>query len=202
MKAINRITAVCALGFLAISQHAAASPPGESAAGFAFPDGSSRMFENVTPVPKSALAQTLGSRATATSTATVYGGFELRSTTLVYILVRGNSLGTLGITQSYLDAPRVRVYDSQQRDIAFDNNGNPGFNLCLTSSTVTAPVRSFYSSVRGVPAVDRDSCITGTLDAGSYSFSVTPSIPGVTTVTTLSIPAAGEILFEVTLNPL
>jgi len=202
MKRVNRISAACALGSLAVFLPSEASPPAGAATGFAVPGGSGQLDANRAPFAKSALAQTLGSRGTVTQYDTLYGGFELRSTTLVYILVRGNSLGTLGITQYYLDFPRVRIYNSAGQDLAFDNSGNAGFNLCQTSNQFSAPVRNYYATVRGVPAVDRDACNQGTLDAGSYSFTVTPSIPGVTTIPGLvSSPASGEVLFEITFNP-
>ena len=194
MKRVNRLSAACALGFLAISQQGAASPPGE-ATGFAVLDGA--------PVAKSASTQTLGSRATVSPSATLYGGFEIRSTALVYFLIRGNSLGTVGVTQYYLDLPRVRIYNVSGQDIAFDVSGNAGFNACTTSNTFAAPVRNYYTTVRNEPPVDRDACNSGTLAAGVYTFSVTPSIPGVTTNSSAlqSNPSTGEVLFEITLNP-
>lgn len=201
MRGATRLSAACALGFLVVSQHGAATPSGEGAAGFGVLDDSVQMSEKASPIPKSAVAQTLGARATVTSSSTLFGGFEIRSTALVYFLIRGNSLGTLGITQAYLDAPRVRIYNAQGQDIALDVLGNVGFNACLSSNTFAAPVRNFYALIRGQPPADRDSCNSGTLSPGVYTFSVTPSIPGVTTVTTTSIPPFGEVLFEVTLNP-
>ena len=39
------------------------------------------------------------------------------------------------------------------------------------------------------------------LAAGVYTFTVTPSIPGLTTTTGTSAPSSGEILFEVILAP-
>lgn len=145
-------------------------------------------------------AKTLGSRATVSPAATLYGGFELLDGALVYILVRGNSLGTLGVTLGFLDAPRVRIYNSQGQDIVSDPGGRAGFNGCSASSAFATPVVNYYQNVRGQPAHERDSCIAQTLAPGPYTFTVTPSTPGVTTESTASTPNAGEVLFEVTLG--
>ena len=145
-------------------------------------------------------AKTLGSRATVSPTRTLYGGFEVTSQSLVYILVRGNSLGTLGVTQAYLDAPRVRLYNAQGQDIITDQGGRPGFNMCSSTISSAAPVVSYYQNTRGQPVQARDACIAQTLAPGAYTFSVTPSIPGVTTSSTTSAPDTGEVLFEVILG--
>lgn len=162
---------------------------------------SDSLTERGPSVPKAGSAQTLGARGVVTASNAMYGGFELRAATVVYLIVRGNSLGSLGVTQGYLDAPRVRIYDRFGNDIAFDLSGNRGFNGCSASNTVSAPVRSFYGGVRAAPAADRDACSWGIFSAGVYTFSVTPSIPGVTTNVTSSSPPFGEVLFEVTFNP-
>jgi hypothetical protein len=143
----------------------------------------------------------IGARGYVTSANALYGGFELRAAASVYFLIRGNSLGSLGVTFGYLDAPRVRIYDSAGRDIAFDVSGRAGFNACSLSNNSAQPVRTYYAS-RGVPAHDRDACASrSSLAAGVYTFSVTPSIPGVTTTSSLSSPSFGEVLFEVVFNP-
>jgi len=152
-------------------------------------------------VAKAASTRSVGSRATVTTSLTVYGGFELASAARVYILVRGNSLGSLGVTQSFLDAPRVRLYNSLGQDLIVDGNNRPGFSGCLSSQETAALVVTYYASVRGQPAQGRDTCVAVDAPAGGYSFSVTPSIPGVTTTATQSTPSSGEILFEVTLGP-
>ena len=54
----------------------------------------------------------------------ISGGFQLASSTTVYILVRGNSLSTLGVTSNYLDAPRVRLFNQAGQDLIFDNGGS------------------------------------------------------------------------------
>jgi len=185
----DRLCAACAAGFLAFAPFCAASPQAESEKG-------ARAFQHPADVANAAGAQVLGSRSTVTTSATLYGGFQLTTSADVYILVRGNSLGTLGITQNYLDAPRVRLYDGQGLDLIFDNTGAAGFNFCLasgTGSTFSAPVRSYYALVRGEAAHDRDTCTSHSFAAGVYTFSVTPS--------SISVPTFGEVLFEVTLNP-
>jgi hypothetical protein len=136
-----------------------------------------------TPSGAAENAKKLGSRGTVSPSKTLYGGFELARDALVYILVRGNSLGTLGVTQAFLDAPRVRLYDAQGHDIVSDQAG-PGFNGCTA-----APVVSYY---QGGPVHARDSCVAQTLPAGGYTFSVTPSSG--------SAPDTGEVLFEVVLG--
>jgi len=153
------------------------------------------------PIAKAVSTQTLGSRATVTPSATAFCGFEMRAAADVYILVRGNSLGTLGVTQGFLDAPRARLYDSTGADLVFDGNQRGGFNGCVSSASLDAPVVDFYANVRHQAVHDRDSCVAVHLQAGVYTFSVTPSIPGVTTGSTSSSPSSGEMLFEVTLAP-
>ena len=199
MKRVNWLSAACAAGLFAVAQQGLASPAAQSTKQFV--EGAVPLVEMGVTVPKAASAQTLGSRARVTSTATAYGGFELSNTTTVYILVRGNSLGTLGITQDYLDAPRVRLYDRQGQDL-INQEGRPGFNFCLSSNTSTdLPVINYYQNVRGQPVHSRDACLAAIFPAGAYTFSVTPSIPGVTTNSVSSSPTFGEELFEVTLNP-
>src|SRR5258706_152789 len=144
------------------------------------------------PPPSSGTAaKTLGSRATVTPAVTLFGGFELASSSTVYIPVRGNSLGTLGITQSFLDSPRVRLYNSQGEEVLFPG----GFTGC-SSSNSGGPVVTYYTSVRAQPPHARDACTAQTLAAGGYSFTVTPSTTGA-----ISAPNSGELLFEVTLSP-
>jgi hypothetical protein len=145
------------------------------------------------PVPKAAGVQVLGSRATVDAIGPMYGGFYLTATTDVYILVRGNSLGTLGITQAYLDGPRVRVYNSAGTDLIFDSLGNPGFNACSSTGQFSAPVHTLYTN-RGEPPHLRDACTAHSFPAGGYSFTVNPT-PG------QSAPSLGEVLFEVSFNP-
>jgi hypothetical protein len=150
-------------------------------------------------IPKSASARTVGARAAAASTITIYGGFELASSSLVYLLVRGNSLGSLGITQAYLDRPRVRLYNAAGQDL-YTTNGYGGWNFCSTSRADDLPVINYYQT-RGIPVSENDACLAVALTAGAYTFTVTPSIIGVTTAGTSSVPPLGEALFEVKLGP-
>jgi hypothetical protein len=145
------------------------------------------------PVAKAAGVQVLGSRATIDATGPLYGGFYLTATTDVYILVRGNSLGTLGVTQAYLDAPRVRVFNSAGTDLITDIFGNPGFNGCSSTGQFSAPVFTLYTN-RGQPPHDRDACTAHSFPAGGYSFSVLPTAGQ-------SAPSIGEVLFEISFNP-
>ena len=191
----------CALGaacILALSQPALAqlgtaydlTPAGEAVA-------------SIQAVPKAAAAQTLGSRATVTSSATLFGGFELAQSAVVYIMVRGNSLQTLGVTNNFLDAPRVRIFDAAGRDLIVDSFDVPGFNGCSAGNDFNDPVVAYYQNVRGQPAHARDACFAGTFAAGVYTFTVTPTIPGVTASSQsgASNPSSGQVLFEVTLGP-
>jgi hypothetical protein len=150
---------------------------------------------------KAVSTQTLGSRGTVTPSATLFGGFEIKAQADVYILVRGNSLGTLGVTQAFLDAPRVRLFTGAGQDIVIDSFGRAGFNACTSGSVFTDPVINYYTNVRGQPPHARDACVALNLVAGVYTFTVTPSIPGVTTNSGTSNPSSGEVLFEVTLAP-
>ena len=143
---------------------------------------------------KSASANSLGARSTVTLSATAYGGFSLAQQATVYVLVRGNSLGSLGVTQAYLDLPRLRLFDSAGNDLISDNAGRAGFNRCVASTD--AAVINFYAA-RGAPVNSNDACIGAVFSAGTYTFTVTP-----TNFSNLqSSPLSGEILFEVMLGP-
>ena len=148
--------------------------------------------QQTTPPPDGGSgSKTLGSRGTVTPTATLFGGFEISAQSTVYILVRGNSLGTLGVTQSFLDAPLVRLFDGQGHDL-IGTTASPGFTGCSSTANSGAAVVNYYTNIRHQSAHDRDGCTAQTLPAGVYTFTVTPS--------TLSAPTSGEILFEVTLG--
>ena len=151
-------------------------------------------------VPKSASAQTLGSRATVTTSGRMYGGFELTSQTTVYIAVRGNSLGTLGVTTNYLDYPRVRVFNGAGVDLITDVSGRPGFNSCISGVSGQTPVISYYANVRHQALDVDDGCVGLILAAGLYTFTVDVSQAGVNSGAS-SVPLSGDVLFEVTLNP-
>jgi hypothetical protein len=195
MKNTPRVPVALALSLAALSLPGAADPGASAAAGFAA--GAAPVAVLTAGIPKAISSQTLGSRATVTPSATLFGGFEIRAQGDVYIAVRGNSLGTLGITQSFLDAPRVRLFNASAQDLITDVSGNPGFNACVAGSTLGGPVVSFYQNVRDQPVHLRDACVAVNVPAGVYTFTVTPSNQsGVT-----SVPSSGEVLFEVTLEP-
>ena len=151
--------------------------------------------------PKAASAQTLASRAVVTPSQTLFGGFQITQQTSVLILVRGNSLGSLGVTNNFLDAPRVRLYNSLGQDLLADPTGRVGFNSCVSSAEGQGGVVDYYQRVRGQPVHARDACVGVVLTPAAYTFTVTPSIAGVTTTIGTSSPSSGEVLFEVTLNP-
>ena len=204
MARFDRVAAACAAAAIitapACWAEAANAGRGPESGQASFSGGAIRLLEKGSPLLKAASARTVASRATATSTVTVYGGFELASTALVYILVRGNSLGTLGVTQGYLDYPRLRLYDAAGNDLAFDNTGRPGFNACTSGGTYSGVVVSYYNTVRAAPTHPDDACTSAVFAPGAYTFSVTPSIAGVN-ASASSVPTFGEILFEVTLGP-
>jgi hypothetical protein len=179
------------LGFLVAAGPALADPG--MAAGVMNGAGPAGLMD----VPKALNAQTLGARGTVTPSVTLSGGFEIRQQGDVYIVVRGNSLGTLGITQNFLDAPRVRLFNQQGQDLVTDGSGNVGFNACVSGSTFGGPVVSFYQNVRNTPVHLRDSCLAVNLPVGVYTFGVNPSPASGAN----SVPSSGEVLFEVTLNP-
>ena len=188
--------AACAAGLLTLSQ-----------AAFALQGGAGSVAAELSPVaaerPKAALAQSFGSRGTVNAGAPMYGGFEIsQAGTVVYILVRGNSLQTLGVTGNFLDAPRVRLFNAAGADLIVDNAGRAGFNYCMASNTqFNAQVVSYYQNVRGQPVQDRDACIALQINAaGAYTFTVNPSVQGVNATDTTST-RTGEVLFEITLNP-
>ena len=142
-------------------------------------------------------ATSLGARATVSSSATAFGGFSVAGSARAHILVRGNSLGTLGVTQAFMDAPRVRLYNAAGADLV-SQAGLQGFNFCLASNSTDLPVVQLYQG-RGQPVHSRDSCYSTVLPAGTYTFSVTPS-NGSTSNSATSATFSGEVLFEVTLR--
>jgi hypothetical protein len=151
------------------------------------------------PPPANGVAtNSLGSRGTVSPSATMFGGFSLAASARVLMLIRGNSLGSLGVTNAFMDAPRVRLYNAAGTDLVFQG-GMPGFNFCASSNTTTdLPVIQMYQG-RGAPVSSRDSCYTASLAAGTYTFSITPSTSG-TSASATSSTFSGEVLFEVTLQ--
>jgi hypothetical protein len=146
-----------------------------------------------TPPPPTADAHlaTIGTRATVSPGATVFGGFTIAPVSgvarqSVYILVRGPSLAALGVTTNPLDLPGLRVFDSQGRDVLTNASGGTGISTCPASSTVA----TYYRIVRGQAPSDRDACVQVDLAAGVYTFSIAGTSAG----------ASGEVLFEVLFN--
>jgi hypothetical protein len=186
MKFMSRIAEACAVGFLVFCCTGYASEqPGQN--------GNNQ----------AAVAQTLGSRGYVDRNFPIFGGFELANTTVVYVLVRGPSLNTLAGITGYLDFPRVRLYDGAGRDL-ITGLAQPGTGGCFTNTVLnigTSFVINYYQNVRRQPVNARDTCFAFTLPAGVYTFDARASIPGLTTSTDQSSPAAGEVLFEVTLGP-
>ena len=149
-----------------------------------------------------AVLATSGARGYVDRNFPLFGGFTLLNSTIVYVLVRGPSLRTLNVIPNPLDLPWSRLYDSAGRDLINVFN-TPGANGCLRSQTNVGAdfVVDYYQNIRRAPVDPRDTCFAFTLPAGVYTFDVRPSIPGVTSTTATSSPSAGEVLFEVTLNP-
>lgn len=194
MKGNLRIPVALVASLAAWSLSSAADPGFGAAAGAA---GAIPVIVLPAGIPKAISTQTLGSRATVTPSATLFGGFAISAPGDVYIAVRGNSLGTLGVTQNFLDAPRTRLFNQQGQDMITDASGNAGFNACVAGSTFGGPVVSYYQNVRGAPVHLRDACVAVNLPTGVYTFTVTPSPANGAN----SIPSSGEVLFEVTFAP-
>ena len=131
---------------------------------------------------KALSARSIASRGTVTSGITMYGGFDPAASGPIYILVRGNSMGSLGITQNYLDRPTVTLYNAAGQVL-----------ISSTASCGGGPVATYYQNIRHTPTSENDACIYNQNSApGPVTFTVTPSSGSVRT---------GEVLFEVTLGP-
>jgi hypothetical protein len=127
-------------------------------------------------------------RGTVTPTAPMFGSFALANTSVMYIVVRGQSLKTLGYTQNPLDLPNVRVYDASGNDVLSNASGGVTVAGCPGS----APVNNYYANFRGGALDVNDTCVSAPLAAGVYSFTINPNTSS----------SAGELLFEVTVNPM
>ena len=113
--------------------------------------------------------------------------FASANTSEIYLAVRGPSLGTLGFTQNPLDLPNVRVYDAAGKDVLSNASGGATVSGCPAS----AAVAGYYSSVRGTALNANDTCVSASLPAGVYTFTINPNASS----------SSGELLFEVTVNP-
>lgn len=145
--------------------------------------------------------EVLGSRGEVSPHGSLYGGFQLNARKRVYLLVRGDSLNELGITNNYLGSPHVRLYNASGIDMATAQNGLPGFTYCLADNPLQSAVVNYYASVRGVPVHRKDACVEAFLPAGVYTFQIQRSIPLSRTLSANSTPSSGEVLFELTTFP-
>jgi hypothetical protein len=131
-----------------------------------------------------AAGKTLGSRATISAGAPLYGGFQVASSGQhqIYLLVRGESLRTLGITSNNMDRARLQFFNGQGQ-------------LQVSANACSGPAADYYRFVRGAPASPNDVCwsIGGFVASGAYTFSVTPDSSG--------FRQSGEVLFEVAIDP-
>jgi hypothetical protein len=126
-------------------------------------------------------------RGTVTPTAPMYGSFAIANSSVMYVAVRGPSLGTLGFTQNPLDLPNLRVYDASGNDIL----GGIAASCPSTGTSSSVTVASYYASLGGALNV-RDTCVSRTVAAGVYTFTLNPNTSS----------SSGELLFEVRVNPL
>lgn len=142
-------------------------------------------------LPTDAKLATIGTRATVGAGSLVFGGFTVSGSPsvkqTVYIVVRGPSLQTLGITQNPLELPGLRVFDSTGADVLTNVNGGHGVTTCPASHVVA----TFYRTVRGQELGANDTCVSVSLGGGVYTFTIEP----------MSADTAGEVLFEVLYNP-
>ena len=141
---------------------------------------------NPTP-PLGGVLTVFGTRGTVTPTAPMYGSFVLANTSVMYIAVLGQTLKTLGFTENPLDLPNVRVYDASGRDVLLNAGGGVTVSGCPSS----AAVANYYATIRGQALNANDTCVSATLGAGVYTFTINPNTSS----------ASGELLFEVTVNP-
>jgi len=128
-----------------------------------------------------------GTRGTVTSTAPMYGSFALANISVMYIAVLGPTLGILGYTNNPLNLPNVRVYDASGNDVLRNASGGVTVSGCPSSATVAI----YYANIRGGALNVNDTCVSATLAAGVYSFTINPNTSS----------SSGELLFEVTVNP-
>jgi len=142
-------------------------------------------------LPTDARLATIGTRATVAAGALVYGGFTVSglATTKqnVFIVVRGPSLQTLGVTQDPLDLPGLRVFDATGTDVLNNVSGGHGVTTCPAAH----PVATFYRVTRGQALGANDTCVSVSLGGGVYTFTIEPT----------AADTAGQVLFEVLYNP-
>jgi hypothetical protein len=178
MAYLNRRDVLVA-AFLAVSMPVAAEVP-DGAGIFGGDSGVAIDAQTMKSLlAKAASTSSVASRGTVTSGITMYGGFEPAVRYSAIIVIRGPSLGSLGITQNYLDSPLACVFSGTTQLVCA--------NTC--SGATFQPVRDYYANVRQAPLSTRDSCIVASkLPAGAYTFTINPSSISNRT---------GEVLFEV-----
>jgi len=146
---------------------------------------------NAQPAPgqsASAALKTIGSRGTVAGNRTMYGGFTLAQQGLVMIAVRGPSLQTLGVSNTPLNRPGLRLFNAAGADLLTNTSGGNTVSACSDPTNSTA---LYYAVTRGQALDPNDSCIRQrTLAAGVYTFTINPSTAG----------TSGEVLFEVTFS--
>ena len=128
-----------------------------------------------------------GTRGTVTPTTPMYGSFALVNPSVIYIAVLGPTLGILGYTNNPLNLPNVRVYDASGKDVLQNASGGVTVSGCASSATVAI----YYATIRGGALNANDTCVSKTLAAGVYTFTINPN----------NSSSSGELLFEVTVNP-
>ena len=193
-RATSRLPAILSLAVAGVLAAGTSAAQDAAKGSFAADSG----MTSIQFAPKAASTRQVASRAVASPSQTVFGGFELAQSAVVYVLVRGNSMGSLGVTQNFLDRPRFRLYNQAGQDLVFDNANRPGFNFCSTSNSDDVFVINYYQA-RGAPVSTNDACLGATFASGVYTFSVTPATTANSGLT--SSPSTGEILFEVILGP-
>jgi hypothetical protein len=135
---------------------------------------------NASTVSGAAVSQ-FASRATLSSSTTVYGAFALVNPTYLYIAVRGPSLA--GISPNPHPHPSLNLYSGSGTLLASSSQ-------CTGSDANSAAVLSYYQN-RGAPLSVNDPClgyVSSSLPAGVYTFQIVPD--------TSTPTASGEVLFE------
>jgi hypothetical protein len=117
----------------------------------------------------------------------MYGSFALANPSSIYIAMLGPTLGNLGYTSNPLNLPNVRVYDASGKDVLSNASGGVTVSGCPSTATVAG----YYASVRGSALNANDTCVSASLPAGVYTFTINPN----------TASSSGEMLFEVTVNP-
>lgn len=124
------------------------------------------------------------SRGTVTPGSPLYGGFELASTTRLFIAVRGPSLSTLGVSVNALSHPQVGLYSASGELLVSSNQ-------CGGDTAEAQQIMTYYQDVRKAPLDPNDACLvfdSTPLAAGTYTFIISPD--------SSAAASSGEVLFE------